>query len=224
MKKYIVPASVFVVVLVLFNIFIALLLVSSLPVIYSYLKKRKDKLTSLLINKQFIESLKLIVSSLRSGQTLLMAFEDAAVRVEKPIADYYSEVLTNHRIGKSLEASLIAVAGPYNNNDMELFGIIVSILKESGGNTVLLLSNMIDASEQKQKLKGKIEAMTAQGRLSGLVVGVLPVALLLMFWFLDKSLISPLFNTLEGFLLLFLAAVLEVAGLYLIARITEVEL
>ncbi len=224
MKKYIVPASVFFVVLVLFNIFIALLLVSSLPVIYSYLKKRKDKLTSLLINKQFIESLKLIVSSLRSGQTLLMAFEDAAVRVEKPIADYYSEVLTNHRIGKSLEASLIAVAGPYNNNDMELFGIIVSILKESGGNTVLLLSNMIDASEQKQKLKGKIEAMTAQGRLSGLVVGVLPVALLLMFWFLDKSLISPLFNTLEGFLLLFLAAVLEVAGLYLIARITEVEL
>ncbi len=223
MKKYIVPAAVFVIVLMLSNITFALLLAASVPLIFSYLKRKKKQTAEKVFEKQFIESLRLILSTLRSGQTMLQSFEEAARRSASPVSLVYNDVLASHRLGKSLDEALLETVWKLQNEDIKLFAIVVSIMKDSGGNTVSLISNMLDSCEERVRLSGKIEALTAQGRLSGLVVGLLPVALLIIFWFLDPKLIYPLFHSQGGFILLSVAAALEAAGIYFIAKITNIE-
>ncbi len=223
MKKYIVPAAVFAIALVLSNITFALLLASAVPVINSYLNRKKKRAAEKLLEKQFIESLHLILSSLRSGQTLLQSFEEAGRRTTKPVSMFYHDILASNRLGKGLDEALVSTVEKYKNDDMKLFAIIVSVMKDSGGNTAALIANMLDSCEERERLSGKIDSLTAQGRLSGLVVGLLPAGLLTVFWLLDPVLIYPLFHSVSGFVLLLVAAALEAAGIYFISKITNIE-
>lgn len=211
------------IVLMLSNITFALLLASCVPVINSYLNNKKEKAARRLLEKQFIESLRLILSALRSGQTLLQSFREAARKTAAPVSGFYSEVLASHNLGNSLDGALSETAGKYDNEDMRLFAIIVSVLKDSGGNIASLVSNMLDSCQERERLTGKIETLTAQGKLSGLVVGLLPAGLLAVFWILDPKLLHPLFHTLNGSIILLLAAALETAGIYFISKITNIE-
>ena len=109
------------------------------------------------------------------------------------------------------------------SEDFDLVVSAVSIQRQTGGNLSEILDTIAGTIRERYKIKGEIKTMTGQGRVSGIIIGALPVALLLIMSLINKELIMTLFTTPIGNALLILSVVLETVGAIVINRIVTIK-
>jgi len=119
---------------------------------------------------------------------------------------------------------LSEMALKHNNENIELLALAVGITLEAGGNLSEVLSKVAANMREKSRLEGQVKTLTAQGKLTGIIVGVLPFVMAGAIYFLDKDLMIPMFTTLRGAVLVFAALILELIGFSIIRRITNIEM
>lgn len=176
-------------------------------------------------SKQFPDALSLMASSLRAGHPLFAAIEIVTGEMPKPICDVFLSVQKDISLGIDTKDAFLGMTKIMPKSlDLKFFITAVLIQKEVGGNLAELLDSLSETIRERFKLLGQLRVQTAQTRLSGMIVGIVPVVVLLLISFMNPEYIKPLFNTQDGKMALALALGLITAGFISIKKISEIEI
>jgi len=208
-----------------FAALLGLALGASLPWAWaSVLEKRKlEKFSA-----QLASSLDLCSGALRSGQSLNQALATLASEAPQPGAGYFSGVSQKVALGAAPEEALDELAAGFAaaacGEELRMLSTAVSVTRATGGNLAEILGQLSDTLRERERLRAEVDSLTAQGKMSGWIVGCLPLLILLALEFMDPSLVAPLFHSALGLGLLGLGLLLELLGAFFISRIVSIDL
>lgn len=175
------------------------------------------------IEQQLPDTLALISNTLKSGYSFLQAIDTAARELPPPVSVEFQQILREINLGVNTEKALEGLTKRVQSRDLELIIMAVLIQRQIGGNLSEILDNISETIRSRIKIKGEIKILTAQGRISGLIISLLPVALMVILYLINPSYILTLFSHPLGWGMLILAVFMQAIGIYLIRRITRIE-
>jgi len=176
------------------------------------------------ISNQLGDTIILIANSLRAGYSFLQAIETVAEEMPDPIRKEFRILLKEMNLGISTEQALLNLVNRVPSRDLDLVVTAVLIQRQIGGNLSEILDNISTTIRQRVKLKGEIKTLTAQGRMSGWIIALLPVALGMILYAMNKEYIQLLFTNSLGQMMLLLAVVMELIGVIIIRGIVNIEM
>lgn len=217
----IVPAGL--VALFNFNIIVIIALVGIFASIPPFILKRALKKRMVLFDKQLGDALTIMGNCLRAGFSFNQAIESIAHEMPDPIAKEFAKTLREIRLGLSMEKALVNMVDRLKNNDLELIVSAVLMQRQVGGNLSEILDSISDTIKERLKLKGEIKVLTATGRTSGIVVGLLPVFLMAVLMVLNPDYVGMFFNSAIGRGLVALGIILEITGFLIVRKIVDIK-
>ena len=132
-------------------------------------------------------------------------------------------MLREHRVGLPLEQALQGLAERSGLHDFHLLVATLGIARDLGGGLAEALERFASTLRRRLALEARIRALTAQGRLQGVIMGALPLALGWVLYLMEPSVMGRMFSEPLGWVVLALIAVLEGAGYLLIRRIVDIR-
>ena len=184
-------------------------------------RRRKGRIAKL--NAQLPEALTIISNALKAGFGLLQALQNAADNLEHPIATELGRTIHEMNIGSSAEEALVGLSERSASYDLDIVVTAILVQRTVGGNLGEILDTVADTMRERIRIRGEIQTLTAQQKLTGLVIGALPIGVGILFQLMSPGYISPLFVTITGKFMLGVAVVLEVVGVMIIQRILNIE-
>jgi len=169
------------------------------------------------------EALDLMVSGLRAGHSLIAAMALVARECEDPVGPEFKLTFEEQNYGLEMKAALDNLLVRIPLQDMKIVATAIMIQKESGGNLAEVLDKCAGIIRDRFRLKRQIMVHTAQGRLTGLVLAILPVVLGVGIYFVDPQMISILWHRDIGIDLLWAAAGMTVFGGFVIWKIVDID-
>ncbi|MBW3557913.1 MAG: type II secretion system F family protein [Actinobacteria bacterium] len=173
--------------------------------------------------KQLPDTLQLLASSLRAGYSLLQGLDAVAEEVADPMGRELRRVVLETRLGRELELSLEDLAGRMGSPDFEWVVMAIRIQREVGGNLAELLSSVSETMVSRERLRREVSALTAEGRLSAIIVGALPLVIGVAITVLNPGYINILFTTTLGRLMILAAVLLTVAGFWWMKKVIQID-
>lgn len=173
-------------------------------------------------NGQIGDALVIMANSLRSGFSFLQAMDMVRNEIPDPIAKEFGVTLQEMNWGTPTEEALLNMTARVNSEDLDLVVTAVLIQRQVGGNLAEVLDNIAATIRERVRIKGEIKTLTAQGRISGLIIGLLPVILTMVIYFLNPSYIHPLFASKTGLTMVSFAVLAQILGLALIRKIVQI--
>jgi tight adherence protein B len=165
----------------------------------------------------------IMTGSLRSGHGILQALDAVAQEAEAPMSEEMSRVVIETRIGRDVSDSLEATAERMDNEDFEWVARAIAIHRELGGDLAEILDNVAQTIRERTRLRAQVKALTAEGRLSGVILFALPFVVVLATRIINPGYIGELFGTSLGRMMLFVAIVLMVAGGIWIRKLVQLK-
>lgn len=141
---------------------------------------------------QLSDTLNLWVNALRSGYSVLQAMEAVATELPPPISSEFERVVQEVRLGLGVEEALHNMWRRMPSEDLDLIITAVNIQREVGGNLAEVLDIISHTIRERVRIKGEIRTLTAQGRMSGIVISVLPIALGLILYAINPDYMGEL--------------------------------
>jgi tight adherence protein B len=184
-------------------------------------KKRRERLAK--FNSGLPDMLSTIVGSLRAGFSFQQALKSVTEEADSPIKEEMETVLKEMQYGSSLEESLNSLKDRMPSEDLDLMIQAILIQRQVGGNLATVLEKIVETIRDRMKIQGHIKTLTAQGKLSGLVVALLPVGLGFLLYLIEPEYIGSLFKHPIGLALMGAGAVSGSIGFILIKKITTIE-
>ncbi len=175
------------------------------------------------IEEQLPTMLQVLASSLDSGASVLGAMELTAADGDPPLADEFSRVVAETRVGRPLIDSLEAMAARVGSNDLTWTVEAIRIQHTAGGRLADTLRILADFMRTRLEVRGEVRALSAEARLSGKVLTVLPVGLAAFLFLFRRSYFEPLYTTPMGKFMLGVAVIGLVAGSLWMQRLARVE-
>lgn len=172
---------------------------------------------------QLPDVIKLMAGSLRAGFSFLQGLDSVVDQISDPIQRELRRALASSRLGVPIEDALTEVAERVGSRDFAWTVLAVRIQREVGGNLAEILDTVWDTMIQRQRLRREVKTLTAEGRISALVVGALPLLLGAFMYAVNKPYISQLFDTLPGQILLMGAIGLELVGVWWMYQTIQIE-
>jgi tight adherence protein B len=173
---------------------------------------------------QLPDMLQLLAGSLRAGYSLLQGVDAVAQEVSDPMGQELRRVLAEARLGRPLEQALDEAADRMQSADFSWAVMAVGIQREVGGNLAELLDTVADTMIHRERLRREVKALTAEGRISAIILGLLPIGLGVFMWVVNHDYIAQLFEETMGQVMLGGSVVLAVAGFYWMKKIVEIEI
>jgi tight adherence protein B len=173
---------------------------------------------------QLPDMLQLLAGSLRAGYSLLQGVDAVALEVSDPMGQELRRVLAEARLGRPLEQALDDAAERMSSPDFSWAVMAVGIQREVGGNLAELLDTVADTMIQRERLRREVKSLTAEGRVSAIILGLLPLGLGVMMFSMNREYISKLFNTGIGQGMLGGSAVLALVGFLWMKKIVDIEI
>ena len=181
--------------------------------------RRKRKFES-----QLPDMLQLLSGTLRAGYSMMQGVEAVSQEVTEPMGRELRRVVTESRLGRPLEEALDAVADRMGSNDFAWATMAIRIQREVGGNLAELLMTVAETMTQRERLRRDVKSLTAEGRMSAYVLGILPVGLGLAMYALNPDYMSLLWEDGTGQALLGGGLLLMLGGFYWMSRIIKIEI
>ncbi len=181
-------------------------------------------------NKQLPDTITLIANALRAGSSFLQAIELVVREGRPPVSTEFNRVIREVNLGLSFDVALENMVRRVRSDDLELMATAISIQHTVGGNLAEILDSIAFTIRERVRIKGEINTLTAQQRMSGYVVGFLPIGLAGFLFILAPTFMAPLFMNPPGFLglplgvlILFLGGFSMFIGFMLIRKIVDIE-
>jgi tight adherence protein B len=181
-------------------------------------QKRLNKLES-----QLEEALNLTANSLKAGFGLLQSLELAAQQLKHPISTELRRTLHDINVGSSTEDALLALGERGSSYDLDIVITAILIQRTVGGNLAEILGTVAQTMRERALIRGHIRAVTSQQRMTGYILGALPLVIMGLLSLIANEYMTPLFTTVPGMVLLIGAGVMELMGLLIIRRILAIE-
>lgn len=181
-------------------------------------KRRRDK-----FNAQLPEALATMSNALRAGFSISQAFDSVVEQDENPMSEEFAILQQQLRIGMSFESALESMSERVGSDDLTLVTTAILISRKTGGNVTEIFDKISDTIRGRMKIERKVKSLTAQGRMQGIVVSLMPVFLgLLMLVIKPKMMVPFLFSPL-GVLSVIVMIALIAVGWMMIKKIITID-
>lgn len=199
----------------------ALVLILVLPKkIYTWMRQRRiDK-----IQQQLPDGLMMVAGSMRAGLGFTPALESLARDIEPPLAQEFALVLREQRMGIKLEEALEHLHERVPIQDVALFVSAVNISREVGGNLAESMASLADTLRRRLIMEGKVKSLTAQGRLQGIVMAMMPLGLIGFLSFAYPDTMHEMYHSYIGWAVIAVAAVMEYLGYRMCRKIMSIDI
>lgn len=183
--------------------------------------KRKRRLSA--FGRQLPEALELTSRALRAGHSLAAGFSLVAEEMQEPIASEFSRCYEAQNLGIPLEQALDEMTERIPNLDLRFFATAVILQRQTGGDLAEILDKIGHLVRERFKIFGQIQALTGEGRLSGIVLLALPPVLFVVLYRLNPEYCKVLFQDELGQKMLAVAVVMQLLGAYVIRKIIQIK-
>lgn len=173
---------------------------------------------------QIPDVLKLLAASLRAGFSLLQAMDAIVEQVGDPMQSELQRAFAATRLGTPIEDALERVSERVASRDFSWTVTAIRIQREVGGNLAEILDTVANTMMERDRLRREVRSLTAEARISAVILAILPIAMGLMIYVVNRPYISTLFHTMGGQLALAAGAMLELVGVYWLHRTVQIEL
>ncbi len=174
-------------------------------------------------NEQMVDAMTILSNGVRAGLSVTQSMDRVVKNLPNPISQEFRLVLSQNQLGQTIEDALTELAERIPRPDVQMFVTSVNILKETGGNMAETFQTITFTIRERQKVEKKIEALTAQGVMQGIIISCIPLILLVVFWALDPGYIKPLFTTTLGIIALMCVLVLQIIGGLMIKKVVTIK-
>lgn len=199
---------------------IAALCLGVLPLLYAvFMRKRRMKKFA----KQLPEALELMARALRAGHSLGSGFQLCGSEMTEPLGPEFHRVFEEQNLGIALEDALDGMTDRVPNLDLKFFATAVALQRQTGGDLAEILDKIGELVRERFKIFGQIQALTGEGRLSGLVLLALPPFLLCTMLKLNYEYTMILFTDEIGKKLLAVVVILQTLGAIVIKKIVNIK-
>lgn len=181
----------------------------------AYLNKFQDQLP---------EALDLLARALRSGHAMTSGLEMVSSEMEPPISAEFGAAVDEINLGLTFQETFENLCERVPSTDLRFFAISVIIQRETGGNVAEILDNISRLIRERIQFRRQVKALTAEGRLSAMVLIGLPIALFAYIFFVNHKYLSLLWQDIIGHYMLAGAIVLQIVGAFIIKKIVNIEM
>lgn len=197
---------------------VALGLISPPIIIRNMSINRRHKFES-----QLVDALMLLVSSLKAGMSLNQAFEVLVEEMPAPISHEFALLVRENKMGMDLGECFAHLKQRMPLEDLSLISTAIGIVRDTGGDLTEVLEKLVFTIREKNKLSGRVRALTVQGRLQGYIMMVLPVAFSIFIYFVNPHNFQIMLQDKLGRALLTWAIISEGIGIILIKKFSKIE-
>ncbi|MGV3486800.1 MAG: type II secretion system F family protein [Planctomycetaceae bacterium] len=195
-------------------------MVSALPLMW-LMFKRKRRLAK--FGRQMPEALELLGRSLRAGHSLANGFGLVGSEMDEPISKEFRRVFEEQNFGIPLEEALEDLSDRIPNMDLRFFATAIILQRTTGGDLSEILDKIGHLVRERLQILGQVQALTGEGRLSGIVLLAMPPALFLFMLKLNPEYVMQLFNDELGHYMLGIAIVTQIIGALVIKKIITIK-
>ncbi|NHZ70866.1 MAG: hypothetical protein GWP18_04425, partial [Proteobacteria bacterium] len=196
----------------------AVLLMGSLMFVNTVASRQRKK-----FEKQLPDTLNLIATSLRAGYSLLQAIEAVGEESPDPTRREFGRAIAEIRLGRPMEMALGDIAERMISQDFEWAVMAINIQREVGGNLAEVLQTTSETMVQRNRLRREMKALTAEGRISAIVLSIMPIALFLFISAANPGYLDPMLQSTIGLIIMGVGVLFIVAGIFWMQKIVKVD-
>jgi tight adherence protein B len=196
------------------------LMLGVLPLMY-VMRLRTARLRK--FEEQFPESLEFVARSMRAGHAFSVSLEMLHREFQEPLAGEFRRTFEEHNLGLPLDAALQKLAQRVPSLDVHFFVSAVLLQKRTGGNLAEILDKLAYVIRERFKLRGKIRAISAHGRMTGMALSSIPCAVAAIMFVVNPDYITFFVREETGNYMALGAVVLQLAGYAVIKKIVSIE-
>ena len=175
-------------------------------------------------NEQLPEALDLLSRAVRSGNALSAGLGMIAEQIEDPISSEFAATVDEINLGLTMTEAMENLCERVPIADLRFFSIAVLVQKETGGNIGEILDNISRLIRERIQFKRHVSALTAEGRLSAIVLIGLPIFMFIYMYLTNYEYISLLWTEKMGHYMIFGAIIMQIIGSYVIKRIVDIDI
>jgi tight adherence protein B len=183
--------------------------------------KRRTRLKK--FASQLSDALELVARALRAGHSLAAGMHVVAEEMPSPIADEFNRVYEEQNLGIPIEDSLKNMCERVPNLDLRFFVTSVLVQRQTGGDLSEILDKIGYVIRERYRILGQVQALTAEGRLSGVILIALPFVLFLMMLYIKPDYIEKLWTTELGIKMSVAALIAQLVGALVIKKIVNIK-
>jgi tight adherence protein B len=172
---------------------------------------------------QLPDTLQMLAGSLQAGYSLPQALDTVVREGQPPMSAEFNRALVESRLGMPVEDALEGIGRRLASQDFSWVVMAVRIQRDVGGNLAELLMTVADTLRERERLRRQVKVLSAEGRLSGWILGGLPVVFFLYLALANPTYLRPLWTTPLGVVMIVLALVLLAVGAFWLRRVIKVE-
>ena len=182
------------------------------------IRRRRKKFTN-----QLGDMLTMVANALRAGFSFMQAFELIAREMDAPMGREVQLVVNEVNLGNTLESALDNMQRRVASPDFELVVTAVLIQRQVGGDLAQILDTIGETIQERIRMRREVMTLTAQGRLSGIILAVLPFAMAGILTFIKPDYLKPLLEDDLGRIIIAISVISELIGIFFIKKITDVH-
>ena len=174
-------------------------------------------------NEQLTDALGTMSNALRAGFSISQAFESVAEADLHPISDEFSLLLQQLRVGMSFDDALASLQKRIGSDDLTLVVTAIDIARRTGGNLTEIFDSISETIRGRMRIERKVRTLTAQGRLQGLIVSLMPLLLCIIMTTMKPKLMVPFLTSFKGIACLLVVSVMVFIGWLIIRKIVTIK-
>ncbi len=175
------------------------------------------------INNQLGDTIAVLSNSLKAGHSFFQAVDSVSRELIGPVADEFAKLQKEISLGVNTEIALENMVNRVGSDDLELMVTAVLIQRQVGGNLAEVLDNISETIRQRIRTKGEIKTLTAQGRMSGWIISLLPFFLAIAISIISPQQMKTLVTSPIGIIMILIAFIMEFMGIVFVRKIINIE-
>jgi tight adherence protein B len=190
-----------------------------------YLRRQQGR-RLLKFDNQLADMLSLVVNGLRAGYSTMQALEAVSRELPPPISDEFRRVVQEMQLGIPMATALDNLMRRIPSKDLDLVVTAMNVQREVGGNLAEIMEKISHTIRERVRVKGEIRVLTSQVMMSGRLLAVMPVAVIILMYFINRQYMMRFFNPetrMFGIPALIIGAVMIVIGYFMMTKIASIE-
>lgn len=174
-------------------------------------------------NDQLVDALMTMSGALKAGSSINQAIEHVVRQSAPPISHEFGFFLHQVRVGVKFEEALRNLEKSVGSEDLCLMVCAIEIARQTGGNLADVFEKISATIRERTRIQARIRALTSQGRMQGIVIGLMPVALALVMLVIEPGLMKAFFSSFAGVAATAVVILMEIAGGLIIRKIINID-
>ena len=174
-------------------------------------------------NEQLPEAIATMSNALRAGFSISQAFDSVVEQGEKPMSEEFAILRQQLKLGMNFDEALESMSQRVGSDDLTLVTTAILISRRTGGNVTEIFDRISETIRGRMRVERKVRSLTAQGRLQGIVVSLMPLFLCLVMTVIRPGLMIPFLTSATGLFAVLLTCVLITVGWLMIRRIVKID-